>query len=58
MLSTHMQNFIAMGGYAKYVWSAYAIAAVIIMGNVFYSRIIHKRVLKKLRRYQQRQQSI
>ncbi len=30
----HLQDFLAMGGYAVYVWSAYGLGLVILVWNV------------------------
>lgn len=30
-----IEAILAMGGYAAYVWSAYGIAALVLIGNVF-----------------------
>lgn len=30
-----MQDFIHMGGYAQFVWTSYAIALAVIVGNVW-----------------------
>ena len=33
-----MSDFLAMGGYAGYVWSAYGVAAVVLVGVVLATR--------------------
>lgn len=33
-----MHEFLAMGGYAAYVWSAYAIAAIVLVLNAVAAR--------------------
>lgn len=44
-------EFLAMGGYAPYVWSVYAIAAAVLAYNLI-QPILHRRaVLKRLRNY-------
>lgn len=34
MLMSQFTHFLAMGGYGAYVWSAYAIGAVVLVGQV------------------------
>ena len=49
----NLEHFLEMGGYAAYVWSAYGLAAVVLLGNFFYTRRLKKHALKQLkRRYQ------
>lgn len=48
------EHFIAMGGYARYVWSAYGLAMVVIFGNMIYTTRISKRTRKLLKRRYQR----
>lgn len=33
-----MSDFLAMGGYAKYVWPSFAIAAIVLMLNLLAAR--------------------
>ena len=50
-----MSDFLAMGGYAKYVWSAYSISLVVLTLTVF----LTKRTLANTRqRILRRQQSL
>ncbi|HLQ26204.1 MAG TPA: heme exporter protein CcmD [Acidiferrobacterales bacterium] len=44
-------DFLAMGGYGFYVWSAYAFAALILAVNVVLPLQQKKTVLKILREY-------
>lgn len=39
-----------MGGYAGFVWSAYAITLFVVMGNLYYTRFRHRKVLDQLSR--------
>jgi heme exporter protein D len=39
-----------MGGYAIYVWPAYAIVAVVMIANIVIARRRHRRQLENLRR--------
>ena len=43
-----MSEFLAMGGYARFVWSAYAVAAVLLVGLLVLS----------LRQYRARQREL
>lgn len=40
-----MATFFHMGGYALYVWPALLITLVVLLANVFVSRMQYKRVL-------------
>ena len=39
-----------MGGYAAYVWTAYGLAAAVLLGMIAHSLLWHRRLLKDLRR--------
>jgi len=45
-----MREFLAMGGYAAYVWSAYAIAAAVLILNVILARRAERTALETLTR--------
>ena len=36
-------EFIAMGGYGQFVWPAYAVTLIVLIGNVFLARASHRR---------------
>jgi heme exporter protein D len=42
-------EFIAMGGYAQYVWSAYAIFGVLVTANLIQPRLARRKLLNQLR---------
>lgn len=42
-----LQAFFHMGGYAFYVWPAFLISLVVLVGNVMYSKVQFKRVLRE-----------
>ncbi len=44
-----MKEFFAMGGYAVFVWSSYAIVTLVMVGNVIAASMKRKRILKELR---------
>ena len=56
-----MREFFAMGGYASFVWSAYAITAVVLVVNIVSARIAERRTIRGLkaraRRASRREQS-
>lgn len=43
-----MAEFFAMGGYGAFVWSAYAIAALVLVVNVVVPRSRERRLLREL----------
>lgn len=45
-----MNEFLAMGGYAKYVWPSYAIVFAAILLNVLWARSALKRARENARR--------
>jgi heme exporter protein D len=45
-----LQNFLHMGGYAGYVWSAYGLTAVVLIGNWWAARRIETREIASARR--------
>lgn len=42
-----LQQFLLMGGYAKYVWPAYGITFSILLGNVILPLLKHKKILRQ-----------
>lgn len=44
-------QFISMGGFAVYVWSAYGFVAVVLTLNVVLPIVRRKTILKRLRRF-------
>ncbi len=53
----NMGEFIHMGGYAAFVWPAYAVALLVLIGNVVAARSSHRRALEEARRRAQMQES-
>jgi len=45
-----LQTFLHMGGYAGYVWSAYGLTAVVLIGNWWAARRIEAREIASARR--------
>ncbi|MDF2867826.1 MAG: hypothetical protein K0S11_1296 [Gammaproteobacteria bacterium] len=44
-----LHNFLTMGGYAAYVWPAYAVTLLILMGNTIGALRNNRKILKKLK---------
>lgn len=44
------QAFLAMGGYAAYVWPSYALAVAILVANAVVPRLRERRLLRELAR--------
>ncbi|WP_168014611.1 heme exporter protein CcmD [Halomonas salinarum] len=42
--------FFAMGGHGAYVWSAWAVAALAMVGSVVHARAEHHRLLRDIQR--------
>ena len=49
-------DFLAMGGYATYVWSAYGFFVVILIFNIWQPMLARKRYFKHLLKREQVQQ--
>lgn len=45
-----LQAFLAMGGYAAYVWPSYGLALVVLAGNLVTAHRRERRVLRRLGR--------
>ena len=44
-----MTEFLAMGGYGAYVWSAFALSALVLVLNVVSARIKYRQTLADIR---------
>ncbi len=44
-----MRDFFHMGGYAFYVWTAYGLAAAVLLGMLLQTRGRQRRLVKRLR---------
>ncbi|SFL84088.1 heme exporter protein D [Legionella jamestowniensis DSM 19215] len=44
-----------MGGYSTYVWSAYALAALVLLGNILGIRVQRARTIRHLQQWFKRQ---
>ena len=52
-----LQTFLAMGGYAAYVWPAYAVFFIVLVADSIAPRLRRRRVLRELRARIARQSS-
>jgi heme exporter protein D len=44
-----VQSFLAMGGYAAYVWPAYAVFFIVLIADTIAPRLRRQRLLRELR---------
>lgn len=51
-----VEAFLAMGKHGPYVWSAYGISLVLVVGELLRARRGQTRVMQTIRRQQRRQQ--
>jgi heme exporter protein D len=52
-----MSEFLGMGGYAPYVWSAYGITLAVLLLNIWWIRRLHRQRLEQARTAVDREQS-
>jgi heme exporter protein D len=45
----NLQHFLSMGGYAAYVWPAYAVFFIVLIVDAIAPRLRRQRVLRELR---------
>jgi heme exporter protein D len=45
-----VSQFLAMGGYAAFVWPAYAVTLIVLIGNVIAAGRSHRRAIEDARR--------
>jgi heme exporter protein D len=53
-----VREFLAMGGYAPYVWSAYGLTAVLLLGNLWLAFRRERQILQELARELSRPSSV
>jgi len=44
-----MAEFLAMGGYGTYVWTSYAVLALVLLGDALAPVLARRRALRELR---------
>jgi heme exporter protein D len=52
-----VNEFLAMGGYALYVWGSYAVAAILLLAEVMLLRKQRRDTLKRIKRMHHRKTS-
>lgn len=45
-----VSQFLEMGGYAAFVWPAYAVTFIVLIGNVIAASRSHRRAMEEARR--------
>ena len=45
-----LSHFLSMGGYAAFVWPAYAVTLTVLIANVFAARASYRRAVQEARR--------
>lgn len=48
-MSGSLQAFLAMGGYAAYVWPAYAVFLAVLLGDFLVPTLRRRRIVRELR---------
>ena len=54
---SQLSEFLHMGGYAGYVWSAYGIAFAVLLWNIFVARARQRDIERHIRRRIEQDQS-
>ncbi|MBB6244186.1 heme exporter protein D [Rhodanobacter sp. A1T4] len=49
MNASSLQHFLAMGGYAGYLWPAYAVFFIVLLADFFAPLLRRRRLLRELR---------
>ena len=52
-----MRDFLAMGGYAVYVWSSYALTLVVLIGNWVFPLRRRRQLIGELERRERRRRA-
>ncbi len=52
---SQLQHFLAMGGYASYVWAAYGMAVTVLLANLMWARRQKKIIFHRLHKFHQRE---
>ena len=56
-MSTHIADFLAMGGYAPYVWGSYGLALAVLVYNVWVPLRRHRRLRRSIQTQERRDAS-
>ncbi|GAA3900221.1 hypothetical protein GCM10022228_08360 [Halomonas cibimaris] len=57
MAFTSFADFIAMGGHAPYVWSAWGVTLFLLLASVWHARLERRQLIKGLKRRDRREQT-
>ncbi|GAB2721735.1 heme exporter protein CcmD [Halomonas garicola] len=57
MAFTSFADFIAMGGHAPYVWSAWGVTLFLLLASVWHARLERRQLTKGLERRERREQA-
>ncbi|GGY07401.1 hypothetical protein GCM10007160_38570 [Litchfieldella qijiaojingensis] len=52
-----LQEFLAMGGHAPYVWAAWCMTAALMLGSLIHARVERRSLLRDLKRRERRAMS-
>ncbi|MDR5906411.1 MULTISPECIES: heme exporter protein CcmD [Halomonadaceae] len=58
MAFASLQDFFAMGGHAPYVWSAWAVTALLLLGSVVHARAERRQLIRDLQRRERRERRV
>ncbi|HSP31805.1 MAG TPA: heme exporter protein CcmD [Halomonas sp.] len=58
MAFASFSEFLAMGGHAPYVWSAWGVTALLLLATVWHARVEHRQLLNGLKRRARRENSL
>lgn len=55
MAFSSLNDFLAMGGHAPYVWSAWAMTLLLLLGSVWHARHERRQLIRQLQRRSRRE---
>lgn len=58
MAFASFQDFFAMGGHAPYVWSAWGVTALLLLGAVLHARVEYHQLIRDLQRRERRERRV
>lgn len=58
MAFASLQDFFAMGGHAPYVWSSWAVTALLLLGAVIHARAERRQLIRDLQRRERRERRV
>lgn len=57
MAFTSLADFLAMGGHAPYVWSAWGVTLFLLLASVWHARLERRQLIRSLARRERREQA-